>query len=199
VRHIFALYDLKCGLRSVECLSKRNMPSNRPRDKYAQPGDENGGPHDVICAPMHAATGDGNAAHYRVHIKNVKLFKFVVGQVALGCSFRLASRQIALVLEELSLVHLNGCNESSVSRFVQVAAAACLQKISELLKRTWAFSVAFDSSTIKVTSYFDVRVRFAADAQLHCFHMLALPLHGSHTGQLLFDVFEQAMDAIIPG
>jgi hypothetical protein len=106
VRHIFASYDLKCGLRSVERLSKRNMPSNRSRDKYAQPGDENGDPRDVICEPMHAATGDENAAHYRVHIKNVKLFKLVVGQVALGCSFRLASRQIALFLEELSLLHL---------------------------------------------------------------------------------------------
>jgi hypothetical protein len=76
---------------------------------------------------------------------------------------------------------------------------ACLQKISELLKRTWALSVAFDSSTIQATNYFDVRVRFAADAELHCFQMLALPLHGSHTGQLVFDVFKQAMDAIIPG
>jgi hypothetical protein len=96
------------------------------------------------------------------------------------------------------LGYLNGCDESSVSRFVRVAAAACLQKINMLLKRTWAFSVAFDSST-QATSYFDVRVRFAADAELLCFHMLALPLHGSHTGQLMFDVFEQAMDAIIPG
>jgi hypothetical protein len=94
---------------------------------------------------------------------------------------------------------LNGWNESSVSLFFRVAAAACLQKISELLKRTWAFSVAFDSSTIEATSYFDVRVRFAADAELLCFHMLALPLHGSQTGQLMFDVFEQAMNAIIPG
>jgi hypothetical protein len=86
-----------------------------------------------------------------------------------------------------------------VSRFVRVAAAACLQKISDLLKWTWAFSVAFDSSTVEATSYFDVRVRFAADAELHYFPLFALPLHGSHTGQLMFDVFEQAMDAIIPG
>jgi hypothetical protein len=132
-------------------------------------------------------------------IKNMKLFKLVVGQVALGCSFRVASRQISLVREELSLGYLNGCNQVMVSRFVRVAAAACLQKISEFLKRTWAFSVAFDSSTIQATSYFDLRVRFAADAELHCFHLVALPLHGSHTGQLMFDVFEQAMDAIIPG
>jgi hypothetical protein len=97
------------------------------------------------------------------------------------------------------LGYLHGCNESNVSRFVRVAAATCLQNISELLKRTWAFSVAFDSSTIEATSCFDVRVRFATDAELHCFNMLAFPLHGSHTGQLIFDVFEQAMDAIIPG
>jgi hypothetical protein len=90
----------------------------------------------MMSEPMHAATGDENAIHYRVHIKNVNLFKHVVGQVALGCSFRSAYRQIALVREELSLGYLNGCNESSVSRFARVAAVACLQKISELLKRT---------------------------------------------------------------
>jgi hypothetical protein len=120
---------------------------------------------------MDAAIGDENATHYRVHIKNVKIYKLVVGQVSLGCSFRISSRQIALVRAELSLGYINGCDESSVSRFVRVAAAACLQKISELLMRTWAVSVAFDSSTIEATSYFDVSVRFAADAE-----------HGSHKG-----------------
>jgi hypothetical protein len=134
-----------------------------------------------------------------VHIKNLKLFKLVVRQVALGCLFRLASRQIALVREELLLGYLNGCNEAMVSQFVRVSAAVCLHKISELLKRTWAFSVAFDSSSIEATSYFDVRIRFTANAQIHCFHFLALPLHGSHTGQLMFDVYKQAMDEILPG
>jgi hypothetical protein len=57
----------------------------------------------MMFEPMSAATGDENATHYRVHIKNVKLF-----QLVLGCSFRLASRQIALVREELSLGYLNG-------------------------------------------------------------------------------------------
>jgi hypothetical protein len=61
------------------------------------------------------------------------------------------------------------------------------------------FSEEFDFSTKEATSYFDERVRFAADAEHLCFHMLELPLQGSHTGQLMFDVFEQAMDAIIPG
>jgi hypothetical protein len=91
----------------------------------------------MMFKPMHSAAGDDNAlTHYHVHIKNMRLFKLVVGQVALGCSFRVASRQISLVREELSLGYLNGCNQVMVSRFVRAAAAACLQKISELLKRT---------------------------------------------------------------
>jgi hypothetical protein len=45
----------------------------------------------MMFQPMHAATGDENATHYRVHIKNVKLFKLVVGQVALGCSLSVPS------------------------------------------------------------------------------------------------------------
>ena len=149
-----------------------------------------------VFVPMLAE--DETVTHYRVHIKNLKLFKLVVGQVALGSSFRLASRQITLVREALSLGYLSGCNEAMVSRFVRVAAGACLQKLSELLKRAWAFSVAFDSATVESTSYFDVRVRFTVDTTVHCFHVFCLPLFGSHTGELMFDVFKEAMDALCP-
>jgi hypothetical protein len=137
--------------------------------------------------------------HYRVHVKNVKLFRLVIGQVGLGCSFCMASRQIATVREELSLGFLSGCNDKMVSQFVRIAAGACLQKIREILSNTWAFSVAFDSATVDATSYFDVRVRVAIETTIHCFHCFCLPLYGSHTGELMFDVFRQAMDALCPG
>jgi hypothetical protein len=58
--------------------------------------------------------GSGVATHYRVHISNLKLFNLVLGQVALCSSFRLASRQIACIREELSLGYLGGCNRSKV-------------------------------------------------------------------------------------
>ena len=149
-----------------------------------------------VFVPMR---GDDEAVtHYRTHIKNLKLFKLVIGQVSLGSSFRLASRQITCVREALSLGYLSGCNEAMVSRFVRVAAGACLQKISELLNRTWAFSVAFDSATVESTSYFDVRVRLTVNTKVHCFHLFCLPLYGSHTGELMFGVFKDAMDAVCP-
>lgn len=141
---------------------------------------------------------DGSVTQYRAHIKNLKLFKLVIGQVALGSSFRLAARQIACVREELSLGYLRACDRGKVASFVRVAAAACLQKLREILCSVWAFSVAFDSATVQTTSYFDVRVRFVIGTTLHCCHLLCLPLFGSHTGQLMFDVFKEAMDALCP-
>jgi hypothetical protein len=86
----------------------------------------------MMFQPMNAATEDENATHNRVHIKHVKLCKLVVGS---HFAAPLASRQIALVREELSWGS-KWLKESSVSRFVRVAAAGCLQKISKHLKRT---------------------------------------------------------------
>lgn len=86
--------------------------------------------------PTQRAGVDRNAVtHYLVHMKKLKLFKRLLGLTALGCSFRLAFRQIALIREVLSLGYFNGNNDAKVSHYIQVAAAVCLQKISELLKR----------------------------------------------------------------
>ena len=142
--------------------------------------------------------GDGSVVQYRAHIKNLKLFNLAIGYVALGSSFRLAARQIACAKEELRLGYLSSCDRGKVASFVRVAAAACLQKLREILGSVWAFSVAFDSATVQATSYFDVRVRFVVKTTLHCFHLFCLPLFGSHTGQLMFDVFKEAMDALCP-
>lgn len=141
---------------------------------------------------------DNAIVYYRVHIKNIKLFMLVVGIVGLGSSFRLTARQVQCAREELALGYLDGCNEAKVSSFVRVAAAVCLQKLSDILADCWAFSVAFDSSTVATTSYFDVRVRFVKGTRLYCFHLCCLPIYGRHTGDNLFETFEKAMNAICP-
>jgi hypothetical protein len=41
----------------------------------------------MMLQPMHAATGDENATHYRVHIKNVTLFKLLSGRSHLAAPF----------------------------------------------------------------------------------------------------------------
>lgn len=160
--------------------------------------DENTSVDSVLSVFDPVRSEEGSVLCYRAHIRNVKLFKFVIGTVALGASFRLASRQVLCAREELSLGYLGGCTVTKVSRFVRVAAAACLQKLSEIMSAVWAFSLAFDSSTIESTSYFDVRVRFVAGTNVHCFHLFSLPLFGSHTGDLMFSVFGRAMDALCP-
>jgi hypothetical protein len=141
---------------------------------------------------------DDSVTFYRVHIRNIKLFKLVIGTVSLGASFRLTARLVSRAREELSLGFLGGCNEAKVSSFVRVAAAAFLQKLGELLSSSLAFAIAFDSATVESTSYFDVRARFVKGTSLHYFHLFSLPLYGPHTGDLMFSVFDKAMDEICP-
>lgn len=55
----------------------------------------------------------------------------------------MASRQVAVTLESLSLGFLNSCNEKKMSLFARVCAAACFKKLDEILDGVWAFSIAF--------------------------------------------------------
>lgn len=135
---------------------------------------------------------------YKVQVKNLKLFKFVAGLIALGSSFRMVARQVECARSTLSLGLLAGCKEERVSFFARVILASCLQTLSHILSSTWAFSVAFDAATIQTTSYFDVRIRFAKGPKLYCFHLFSLPLLGRHTGENMFDVFNKAMSAVCP-
>ena len=134
---------------------------------------------------------------YAVHIKQTKLFKLVIEYVALGASFRLASRQVAAAREQLGLGYLGGCNEAKVSSFVRVALAANMQKFKELLANCWAFSVMFDSATVEGSSLFDIWIRFAFKGRLFCFHLLSLPMTGRHTGQNMYNLFEKVMDVVV--
>lgn len=132
---------------------------------------------------------DGLAViHYCVQVKKTKLFKF-----------RMMYRQIASVWMELSFGFLSGGNKKMVSPFVLIASEEDLQKMREILSKIWAFSVSFYSTAVVVTPYLDVRVCVALRTNVHCFHCFFLPLYGSNTDELLFDVFVQVMDALCPG
>lgn len=133
---------------------------------------------------------------YHVQLKQVQLFKFVIGALALGASIRLAARQVLCARELLGPDQLSECDEMKVASFVRIAAAANLQRLREVLRESWGWSLVFDLSTVPSTSFFDVRVRFARGVELHCFHILCLPLLGSETGKQLFDVLRKTLDAI---
>jgi hypothetical protein len=73
-----------------------------------------------------------------------------------------------------------------------------LQCIVELLRQCWAFSVALDMATHMATSYCDVRIRICHKSTVHDFHLLSIPVHERHTGEIIFNTFAKAMDALFP-
>lgn len=103
----------------------------------------------VFVAQLHE---NSSVTQYQVHIKNLKLLKLFIQQVALGSSFRLAAKQISCVREELSLGYLSACDRGKLASFVRVFSATCLQKLREILCSVWEFSVAFDSAAVQTTS-----------------------------------------------
>jgi hypothetical protein len=146
-----------------------------------------------------AADDDEAQDAYTVTIKSSRQFRVVVKFVACGTSFRLTSRLLTQIKDEAALGYLTGVSDVRVSQFVRVVVAANLQRISEILDKTWAFSIAVDAGHTAGTSYFDVRIRFCRDITVHNLHFLALPVRDRKTAQNLFDLVSAALDAVIPG
>ena len=143
---------------------------------------------------------DDDEAHdaYTVTIKSSRQFRLVIKFVTCGTSFHLTSRLLTQIKEEAGLGYLTGVNDVKVSQYVRVVVAANLQRISEILDKIWAFSIAVDAGHTSGTSYFDVRIRFCRDITVHNLHFLALPIRDRKTTQNLFDLASQALDAVIP-
>ncbi|KAJ1649069.1 hypothetical protein GGF38_006235, partial [Coemansia sp. RSA 25] len=62
----------------------------------------------------------------------------------------------------------------------------------------WAFSLAFDASTHLHRSYLDVRVRLHVVGLLENIHILALPIHGQHSGKHICDSVAQLLQSLCP-
>ena len=73
-----------------------------------------------------------------------------------------------------------------------------MQTLKSLLAGCWAFSLAFNSTTVESTSLFNICVRFAVKGRLVCFHFIAMPLVGRHAGQNMFDAFIKVVDVVMP-
>ena len=140
-----------------------------------------------------------NKGRYFTRMKNKRQFHLVIDYVACGSSFRHASRVLEATVRRTDLASLGVCDERRVASIVRVACAANLQKISDVLAESWAFSIAVDASTNYNASYLDVRIRLCKGSQLHNLHLLAAPMEGSHTGEHVHELFSKTMDAISTG
>ena len=139
---------------------------------------------------------DGPLTQYKVKINHSKRFSLVVGVVALGASFRLASRTMQLFRDESGIGLYSGCSDMLVADYARVACAVGLQVIYEALCRVTGFSIALDASTHQCMSYLDVRIRFLMHGNINNFHLLAIPLVDRHTGENMFNVVTTFLDAL---
>lgn len=83
-----------------------------------------------------------------------------------------------------------------MSYFISVAFAVNMQKLKEMLADCWVISVAFDSATVKTSSFFDIRARFVVKEDLFWLHVPSLPMFGRDRGQNLYELFEKVRNVV---
>lgn len=93
--------------------------------------------------------------------------------------FSLSFWQAATVLnstKKLTVLSSTGyCINMTVAKYGRLVFVVNLQRISDLLNKTWAFSVALDMTTHQSTSYLDIQVRmFALKTGTVNFHVLSV-------------------------
>jgi hypothetical protein len=141
---------------------------------------------------------DPNRKDYQVKIRSARCFDLVVGFVAAGVSFRMASRLATHTQDVSKMGCFKRCSEGHCATFTRVVCAVNLQKLSSLLSQCWGFSLALDVGTKQGTSYIDVRLRFSVDDDMHNFHMLALPMFERKTASIIFNTIVKALSALEP-
>ncbi|KAH9563585.1 hypothetical protein CY35_05G133100 [Sphagnum magellanicum] len=132
----------------------------------------------------------GNVSWYAITVTNTKQFQLVVTQVIMETK------------EVLGIGSIGSCSEGIVSRYARFICAMNLQCIAELLRQCWAFSVALDMATHMAThmatSYCDVCICICHKSTVHDFHLLFILVHERHAGEIIFNTFAKAMDALFP-
>jgi len=98
---------------------------------------------------------------YSVTIPKTKttLFRLAVRYVSCGTSFRMASELIGCTYDVLGNPGLRACSRDEISNFIRTICVVNLQRIANLLRRSWAFSLALNSAIHQSTSFLDLRFR----------------------------------------
>jgi hypothetical protein len=98
---------------------------------------------------------------YSVTIPKTKttLFRLAVRYVSCGTSFRMASELISYTYDVLGNPGLRACSRDEISNFIRAIYVVNLQRIANLLRRSWAFSLALDYAIHQNTSFLDLRFR----------------------------------------
>ena len=141
---------------------------------------------------------DRETTHYLASFGNVTQFSLIVSQVSNGSTFRLCANVIQSTKEILDLAELGNICERKVIQAVRVTCAINFNVIRSLLDFIWAYSIAIDGGTKGSVPYLDIRLRFVFGGKLHNIHLVALPMHDSHTGENMFLLVSRFLDALNP-
>ena len=144
------------------------------------------------------ATSSGDS-RYRLDIANTQLFSLVVKFLSSGLSFRQVNRTLNEVKSTLKVSSIGFVSEALVGRYARYLVALSLQMMKDVLSNVWAFSLALDMSTLWGQGYLDVRIRVCSDGQINDMHMLTIPIHDRHTGEVIFDTTCRMLDVVVPG
>ena len=82
---------------------------------------------------------------YTAKVNSVLKLNVVAKFVAIGVSFRQASKLYRTVKEETGMGSLGSVTDDEVGHLCRIVCAVNLQYIKELFKKIWAFSIAFDA------------------------------------------------------
>jgi hypothetical protein len=137
---------------------------------------------------------------YRVTVKNVMRFTLALEYVSIGMSFRQTAAAIEHAKIRIKTAKLSGINDPMVGQLIRVLVAISLQKLTRIhtLDDVWAFSLAFDGSTRRGSSFFDVRTRFCWRGFLYNLHLIALPIFERHTSNNITNLLIQLWDSLFP-
>ncbi|CAI5705913.1 unnamed protein product [Peronospora farinosa] len=113
----------------------------------------------VIIADGSKDLKDGDGVdRYRSDIKNSLQFNLAVGYLAAGCTFRQSSHILLSTKDLTRLASIRCSSDATVAKYARFDVVINLQKIVELLKQSWTFSIALDMSTHMRTSYLAIRL-----------------------------------------
>ncbi|KAG7338215.1 hypothetical protein IV203_031377 [Nitzschia inconspicua] len=133
-----------------------------------------------------------------IEVKSVLKLNMVANFVAIGVSFRQASKLYQSVKEETGMGVLGSVSDVEVAQHCRTVCAINLQYLKEIFNDIWAFAIAIDAGNNAGTAYLDLRMRCYYKGSLENLHILAIPMREHHTGEYQYDLIVETMNVLAP-
>jgi hypothetical protein len=125
---------------------------------------------------------------YTAKVKSVLKLILVAKFVAIGVSFRQASKLYHSVKERTGMGSLGSVTDHEIGHLCQIECAVNLQYLKELFKKIWAFSIGLDAGNNEGSLYLDLRMRSFLKGNLQNLHLLAIPMQEQRTNEYQYNL-----------